>query len=112
MPERHKHTLSQKKNRLSEFFFAFLRAKRSGLEDFFMKDFWNCSADETLKHFGTTAAGLSDSEVLRIRGEKGENALMEQQPPSIVKVFLSQFCDLLIVILIIAAIISMFSGNA
>ena len=77
-----------------------------------MKDFWNCSADETLKHFGTTAAGLSDSEVLRIRGEKGENALMEQQPPSIVKVFLSQFCDLLIVILIIAAIISMFSGNA
>ena len=37
---------------------------------------------------------------------------MEQQPPSIVKVFLSQFCDLLIVILIIAAIISMFSGNA
>ncbi len=79
---------------------------------FFMKDFWNCSADETLKHFGTTAAGLSDSEVLRIRGEKGENALMEQQPPSIVKVFLSQFCDLLIVILIIAAIISMFSGNA
>lgn len=77
-----------------------------------MKDFWNCSPDETLKHFGTTAAGLSDSEVLRIRGEKGENALMEQQPPSIVKVFFSQFCDLLIVILIIAAIISMFSGNA
>ena len=43
--------------------------------------------------------------------EKGENVLQEGKKKSILQVFLGQFCDLLVVILIIAAIISMFSGN-
>lgn len=42
--------------------------------------------------------------------EKGENVLDERNRQHI-KVFFSQFCDLLIVILLIAALISMFSGN-
>ena len=43
--------------------------------------------------------------------EKGENVLMEGKKKSVLAVFAEQFCDLLVVILIAAAVISMFSGN-
>ena len=46
------------------------------------------------------------------RRQTGENILQEGKKKSTLEVFLGQFCDLLVVILIIAAIISMFSGNA
>ena len=36
---------------------------------------------------------------------------MERKKESIVSVFFHQFCDLLVIILIVAAVISMFSGN-
>lgn len=43
--------------------------------------------------------------------EGGENVLEEGKRKSTLQVFLEQFCDLLVVILIIAALISMVSGN-
>lgn len=55
--------------------------------------------------------GLTEEEVERIRKETGENRLSEGRHKSLLQVFLSQFCDLMVIILIIAAIISMFSGN-
>ena len=55
---------------------------------------------------------MTQDEVLRIRQEKGENVLEEGKKKSILLVFLSQFADLLVIILVVAAIISFFSGNA
>lgn len=75
------------------------------------KNYWNYSTKELEKEFNVTANGLSDSRVEEILREKGENVLQEGKKKSILQVFLGQFCDLLVVILIIAAIISMFSGN-
>ncbi|MCD7964413.1 MAG: cation-translocating P-type ATPase, partial [Clostridiaceae bacterium] len=43
--------------------------------------------------------------------EKGEDVLKEGRKKSVLSVFAEQFCDLLVVILIAAAVISMFSGN-
>ena len=43
--------------------------------------------------------------------ESGENVLKEGKRKSTLQVFFEQFCDLLVVILIIAALISMVSGN-
>ena len=43
--------------------------------------------------------------------ENGENVICEGKKKSTLQVFLSQFADLLVIILIIAAIISMISGN-
>lgn len=51
-------------------------------------------------------------EAERIRSEKGKNVLQEGKKKSIPQVFFSQFADLLVIILVIAAVISMFSGNA
>lgn len=76
-----------------------------------MKEYWNYSKEQLEKEFHTSEQGLSGQEVERIRKEKGENILKEGKKKSLIEVFLGQFCDLLVVILIIAAIISMFSGN-
>ena len=68
------------------------------------------SAD-IISELGSGPDGLSSNRARQLLLEKGENVLDEQKPDSIIKVFFSQFCDLLIVILLIAALISMFSGN-
>lgn len=75
------------------------------------KNFWNCSSEELLKKFKTDSRGLSTERAEEIRSEKGENVLQEGKRKSTLQVFLSQFCDLLVIILIIAAVISMFSDN-
>lgn len=76
-----------------------------------MKEYWNCSAEELQKEFHVTKEGLSGRQVEEIRSRTGENVLQEGKKKSVMEVFFRQFCDLLVVILIIAAIISMFSGN-
>ena len=76
-----------------------------------MQEYWKMTRQELRQLFQTGEKGLTDEQVEEIRKEKGENVLTEKKQESILSVFLHQFCDLLIVILLIAAIISMFSGN-
>ena len=75
------------------------------------KEDWNYSTQELLQKFDVTEQGLNNDQVEEIRRQTGENILQEGKKKSTLEVFLGQFCDLLVVILIIAAIISMFSGN-
>lgn len=75
------------------------------------KEIWSCSVEELMKRLHATENGLSEADVERIRKEKGENILTEGRKKSTISVFFSQFADLLVIILIIAAIVSMFSGN-
>ena len=76
------------------------------------KTYWECSKEEVLSQFSVTEQGLSGKQVEEIRREKGENILQEEKKKSIWQIFMGQFADLLVVILVIAAVISMFSGNA
>lgn len=69
------------------------------------------SKEELKKAFHVTEEGLSASDASRLLQEKGPNALTETKRKSVLQVFAEQFCDLLVIILIIAAIISIFSGN-
>ena len=55
--------------------------------------------------------GLTEEQAEQILREKGENVLEETAKKSALSVFLGQFADLLVIILIAAAIISMISGN-
>lgn len=64
-----------------------------------------------MEKYQVTEQGLTTARAKEIRLEKGENILQESRRKSIPEVFISQFADLLVVILIIAAAISMFSGN-
>lgn len=67
--------------------------------------------EELKKAFQVSEEGLSASEASRLLQEKGPNALTETKRKSVLQVFAGQFCDLLVIILMIAAVISIFSGN-
>ena len=76
-----------------------------------MKNHYNLTREEILGDLGVTTDGLSSEEAARLLAENGKNELSEEKKKSVLQVFLSQFADLLVIILIIAAIISMVSGN-
>ena len=76
-----------------------------------MEKYFRESAEAVLKGFDVSREGLSQGQVAE-NGEKyGENALEEEERLGGLKVFFGQFKDLLVIILIAAAIISMISGH-
>ncbi len=76
-----------------------------------MKDFYLLTTEEILERFAVTTMGHSKEKAASILEEKGPNILQEGKRKSTLEVFLAQFADLLVIILIVAAIISMVSGN-
>ncbi len=64
-----------------------------------------------LREFQTTEKGLSDNEVRNRKDIFGDNALKEKKRKGILKVFLNQFKDVLVGILIVAGIISIITDN-
>lgn len=76
-----------------------------------MNQYFNRQAKEVMDYFKVSMDGLSDQSVLGAREKYGENALKEEKRKGVFIVFLEQFKDLLVGILIVAAIISMVSGN-
>lgn len=76
-----------------------------------MKEFYNQTRDEALESMNVTTDGLSSERAEQLLEKNGKNVLDEAKKNSVLHVFLSQFADLLVIILIVAAIISMFSGN-
>lgn len=65
------------------------------------KNYWSLASADIISELGSGPDGLSSNRARQLLLEKGENVLDEQKPDSIIKVFFSQFCDLLIVILLI-----------
>lgn len=76
-----------------------------------MKQWYQMSKDEVLDSLGVTTDGLSSDKAKELLEKNGKNVLQESKKKSVLQVFLSQFADLLVIILIVAAIISIFSGN-
>lgn len=75
------------------------------------KDFYRLSASEAIQALETGESGLSQEEVERRLEEYGKNELQAKlkTPPWLL--FLSQFKELLVLILIVAGIISFFIGS-
>ncbi len=76
-----------------------------------MKDYYLQTKEEILKELDVTTQGHSKERAAQLLQEKGPNVLQEGKRKSTLQVFLSQFADLLVIILIVAALISMVSGN-
>lgn len=76
-----------------------------------MKDWYQMPTDDVLKNMQVTEQGLAAEEAAKRLAECGENVLAEGKKKTVLEVFLSQFVDLLVAILIVAAVISAFSGN-
>ena len=73
--------------------------------------FWQKKPEDLLKQFDSKREGLTAEEAAARLEKYGENRLREAKKKSVPRIFLEQFADLLVIILIIAAIISMMSGN-
>ncbi len=76
-----------------------------------MRNYWEQSVQELEENLKTKSTGLDSRETMKRQEEYGLNQLKEGKSESVVSVFLHQFADLLVVILLIAAAISAFSGN-
>ena len=80
-------------------------------ENIMADTFFNRSVEEVLQEQESSSGGLSNAQAADRLTKYGPNALVEGKKKSVLQVFLEQFKDLLVVILIVAAIISMLSGQ-
>ena len=76
-----------------------------------MKQYYLQTKDEVLKEFRTGSDGLSTKQAEENLAKYGKNALVEGKKKTAFQVFLEQFKDLMVIILIIAAVISAFTGD-
>lgn len=76
-----------------------------------MKQYYLQTKDEVLKEFKTSIDGLSTKQAEENFAKYGKNALVEGKKKTAFQVFLEQFKDLMVIILIIAAVISAFTGD-
>ena len=76
-----------------------------------MEKFFSKTSNDVLKNFNVTKEGLTDKQVAQSIEQNGYNELTEKKKKSLLLVFLEQFKDLLVVILIIAGILSIITGN-
>ncbi|WP_270567393.1 cation-translocating P-type ATPase [Clostridium beijerinckii] len=76
-----------------------------------MRGYYEKTPEESLEMLGVTINGLNDEEITKRREEYGFNELEEAARKSPFQVFLEQFKDFLVIILLVAAIISAFLGK-
>ena len=75
-----------------------------------MKSFYQMSKEELFSQFQTDGNGLTSEQAKKKLDEVGRNALKEAKKKSTLQVFLEQFADLLVLILIMT-LINMKGGN-
>ena len=76
------------------------------------KELYRMSKEELFMYMKADGNGFTTDAASEILEEKGHNVISESKKKSALAVFFGQFKDMLVIILIMAAVISMFSGNA
>ena len=77
-----------------------------------MKNYYQLSAEETMKELNGSTEPLTEEQVKEHKEKYGPNELVEGKKKTILQIFLEQYKDFLVIILIIAAIVSGFMGDA
>ncbi|MBZ0302439.1 MAG: cation-translocating P-type ATPase [Anaerolineae bacterium] len=77
-----------------------------------MPEFYRLGVEQTLHELNTSPdSGLSAEEITRRQEKHGRNALPTDEGTNWVQLILGQFTDLMVIILIVAAVISFFFGD-
>lgn len=77
-----------------------------------MKKYYQLSGEETMREINGSTEPLTEDQVRQNQEKYGPNELVEGKKKSILQVFLEQYQDFLVIILIIAAIASGLMGDA
>lgn len=72
-----------------------------------MKEYYNLSCEDTLTKVNSQLQGLSEQEAAKRLADNGENKLSERKKTSVFVRFLKQLLDPMIIILLVAAIVSL-----
>ena len=75
------------------------------------KPIWQKNRMELFRDYSSSEAGLTDEEAKKRLEQYGPNELQEGKRKSVFRIFLEQFADFTVIILIIAAIISGITGS-
>ena len=76
-----------------------------------MKNYFNKTSDELFKEFNTSKDGLNKKSLDSLRNTHGFNELIEGKKKSLLVIFLEQFKDFIVGVLIAASILSFATGN-
>ncbi len=76
-----------------------------------MSEYYQRPAASVLAELNSSAAGLHADEAARRLKQHGPNALPHSAGPGVLQIFLRQFANLMVVILLIAAVVSYFLGD-
>lgn len=76
-----------------------------------MPDFYRLDVDQSLAELQTRYEGLTDAEVAARQQQHGKNKLPTEHGANLLKLIVSQFTDIMVIVLIVAAIISLFLGD-
>ncbi len=76
-----------------------------------MENIYRMQPEELYESVCSSELGLTKEEAVTRLEEYGENVLEEGKRKTALQIFFEQFCDMLVIVLIVAAIISMLSGN-
>ena len=82
------------------------------MEDFGMKNYYQLSQNEVRREVNGKEEALTSSEVQQNQEKYGLNVLVEGKKKSTIQIFLEQFKDFLVIILIVAAVVSGILGDA
>ncbi|MGI6025219.1 MAG: cation-translocating P-type ATPase, partial [Pediococcus parvulus] len=74
-------------------------------------NYYNQSVEDVLKAQGSSPEGLTDAQVQESLTKHGANQLETKKNTSLLQKFIAQFKDLMIIVLIAAAIVSVFVGE-
>ncbi|MFN8531087.1 MAG: cation-translocating P-type ATPase, partial [Anaerolineae bacterium] len=76
-----------------------------------MPDFYRLDVQESLRTLNTTLHGLSNAEAASRQTEHGKNELPSGEKVSLINLVIGQFKNVMVIVLLIAAVISLFLGD-
>ncbi len=76
-----------------------------------MKNYYNYDKEKVLSEFETDLKGISVAEAKKRLEKYGANEIQEGEKKSVLKIFLEQYTDFLVIILILAGVVSAFLGD-
>lgn len=76
-----------------------------------MESFYQLKKEEVVKRLKTSPSGLSDELIPSLQNEYGANTLQEAKQKSKLSILIAQFTDVMILILVIAAVVSFIAGE-